>query len=189
MQLPLRMMEDDSEPPPLEDMSEKLKWLEKSKRLAPREKSNNQDKGNGKAGSAKEAISDQHKSKTKERQGRSGFGGFQKGFLSVSKPTLKPGVFSSVENSSSTSLSKYGTGWCTDFKAKESKQVDDRNDDIVRPTLSGKRSGLEFPEVQQAMKELYPTPSTESKLVSEFDVIHISYIKPCYHKCWNILPL
>lgn len=155
-------------------MKEELERMGRGRQLAPMAKSKesvtlnkgNASKGHGKAASAIEANIEHHNNKTKERQqGGSGFGGFQKGFLSGSKPAVKVGVSSSVASSSS-SQSKSSTEGSIDLMLKMSRKGDNPEDDIIRPKVSGKNSGLEFPEVQEAMKELNPLLATDSKLVS-----------------------
>ena len=80
-----------------------------------------------------------------------GFGGFQKGFLFGSKPS-KP---SSSSNRKSKSIPSQGNG-----RSGQSLQVED---DIIRPKTTRNESALEFPEVQEAMKELNPMLATDSK--------------------------
>lgn len=160
-------MTDDCEPPPLEDMTEELESMGRSSVLSggkftPSIKCPTINKCSGKAGSANEENLEQPKSITKRReQGGSGFGGFQKGFLSGSKAELKCGVSFSKVNTSSSSSSKHSAGWCAGFNEKELRKGNDPLDDVIRPKVSGKQYGLEFPEVQQAMKELNLMPDSK----------------------------
>ena len=71
----------------------------------------------------------------------SGFGGFKKGFL------FNSAVTSSDDVSKTTAITAVAV------------------DDVIRPKVSGqsKQSSLEFPEVQEAMKESFPFLNTESE--------------------------
>lgn len=116
------------------------------------------------------------KRQAKEKAGEtgSGFGGFKKGFL-----------FSSKSSSSSPASTKNN---CVHLKSKDetsSEKLDSTTslhattkppkdqgtleavDDVIRPKQQdSKSSGLEFPEVQQAMKNSFPFLNTEGELLS-----------------------
>lgn len=129
-------MADDG-PPPLEDMTEQL--LERAKcqgnKLHPQPT----------VQLPKDAATAVHEkeTRTKRKETNTGgeFGGLRKGFLSGSAVASK-GVKAKVQSSST------GGG-----------AVDD---DIIRPKQkTSKSSGLEFPEVQETMKESFPFLNTQ----------------------------
>ena len=143
-------MEDGGEPPPLEDMAEQLERIALGRgrpstsittKITP---SLNHSKKKHPA-SIGEASLDEGKSllynNGRQHGDSASFGGFQKGFLFGAKLSTKAGA----------------------------EKVDKPEDDVIRPWVSGKDSRvseLEFPEVQQAMKEMNPTLDTESKQYS-----------------------
>lgn len=113
----------------------------------------------------------QEKRKAREKESRtarddtgqgSTFGGFQRGFLFGSKP-LK-----SVSKSKHTTASRTVVdATTTPIQAKTNNPQGVQSataDDVIRPKQQdSKSSDLEFPEVQEAMKNSYPFLNTESK--------------------------
>lgn len=98
--------------------------------------------------------------KKKETRNVGGFGGLRKGFLSGSAPASPPnrGVKAKVQSSGSTNL---GVEMTKDPGGQGAVEV--TVDDVIRPKQQGsKNSGLEFPEVQEAMKESLPFLNTQS---------------------------
>lgn len=81
-----------------------------------------------------------------------GFGGFQRGFLSSSKSASA----SSTKTGGSTGR-KVGT-----TPSNVSQGTSEPDDDVIRPKQQdSKSSGLEFPEVQEAMRTSYPFLQSE----------------------------
>ena len=169
------------EPPPLEDMTEQLEKARNSKiqfqqahlpglKTEPKlSTSSNQKKAqNQSKKKATETVhhADSHISdnstvkssnvpvtneSSKKKSSSSSFGGFRKGFLSGSKQS------SSTCSSSKRSQDKVSSqGWDKDAVKPA--------DDVIRPKQQ-KSSSLEFPEVQEAMKESFPFLNTDSKLL------------------------
>ena len=93
-----------------------------------------------------------------------GFGGLQKGFLFSSKPP-KSATASEKSKTGSRKSIKYstGAGQGTSGQGTSGQGTSEVADDIIRPKKqNSESSGLEFPEVQEAMKESYPFLNTES---------------------------
>ena len=130
----------EEEPPPLEDMTEELEKICKINRtVLPRIKPvpNELD-------APKRVEPQRTRAKKSDTKEDTGFCGLQKGFLSSSKTSKPPS--SSKKKKSAESL--------TDKTSKT-------GDYVIRPKKS---SGLEFPEVQEAMKEINPILAADSKL-------------------------
>lgn len=123
-------------PPPLEDMTEQLERVKHHrKKLCSTTHPHN--------GAGKKAMSCEQKKETvtKAAESGSGFGGLRKGFLSGSQ-------------------SKSGK-----VKVQSSPSTPEVTvDDVIRPKQQQNTgsSGLEFPEVQEAMKESFPFLNTQS---------------------------
>ncbi len=105
------------------------------------------------------SVTSQPQDTKKKKTSGSSFGGFQKGFLSGSKqsssarPSAKP---------SKTKLSP-DQGQANSVNGQsEGKGAVKPADDVIRPKQQ-KSSSLEFPEVQEAMKESFPFLNTDSK--------------------------
>ncbi len=130
------------------------KWTQT--KTSPKTARDSEKHGNTNTPSQKDQKQSQRESKSsKKSSSGASFGGFQKGFLSGSQT---PG-----SRSSKTIPTK---------KSGAAKNVSERviDDDIIRPKISAqnsKSSGLEFPEVQEAMKESFPFLNTESKVFVE----------------------
>ncbi len=142
----------DDEPPPLEDMT---KDLERMGRISSRYASPQQNDTNSNSvssstrGAVLSKTSDINKPvKKKSAQESKGFCGFQKGFLSGSSKNPR----NTTKSSSSSSEA-----------IKESHKASQHVDDIIRPKNTSGKSGLELPEVQDAMRETYPALATDSK--------------------------
>lgn len=114
-------------------------------------------------GSSGPSAKDTSKASGKRLQGRdkkkesnkSSFGGFQKGFLSATKPSSSPPASSAASVAKISKVNPVGS------KSQGSQEV---VDDVIRPKeQSSKLSGLEFPEVQEAMKKSYLSMDPDSE--------------------------
>ena len=175
-------------PPPLEDMSEQLEKMKQHRmKLLQPSSELSKDKTKVKAAPSADQPSSEHsKDKTKVETapsaGRgkssegSGFGGLRKGFLSgsSSKTPTVAGDLSSKTRPRSKSDKPKSNGTDNPANLRTSSGVDD----IIHPKVSGKSSGLEFPEVQEAMKESFPFLNTESKRGNIMEHLHASFYWP-----------
>lgn len=136
-------------PPPLEDMTEQL---ERARCDRKKLRSSAQPPKETTATGRKPVASHEEKKATqKATQGGNGFGGLRKGFLTSSSEPRQRDQKGKVQRSDSTS-------------AKLPAAAEMTVDDVIRPKQqqNSKSSGLEFPEVQEAMKESFPFLNTQS---------------------------
>lgn len=142
---------DEEGPPPLEDMTEELERMKlaRAKQQLPD------------AAKVSEKSKSKEKKEVKKEHKESGFGGFQKGFLFRSEPQSKSVSKSAgpMPNSAAAASQQQSSSSST---VKVAKAVPE--DDVIRPKMSAsEKSSLEFPEVQEAMKESFPFLNTESE--------------------------
>ena len=155
-------MLDCADVPPLEDMSEELEKIKalrmQSKRVeqsdiiqSPRQDTSLKPTVSVNGSKSKQVTKERSQTaRTKEKtsgSSKSSFGGFKKGFL-VSSSDSKP----QAKKTSPPSAKKK-----TPVAANSAKEAGSKDSDIpfIRPKDEAK-SSLEFPEVQQAMKEAFP---------------------------------
>ena len=147
--------------PPLEDMSE---YLQRAKEL--------QLKNHGTARNDPEPQAPQHYPVTKQtevtlsehdldvngvrRKKEATFGGLKKGFLFASadkRGNKKPAVKTEREKQA-TKMARQSGAASSHASTKDSSSSEDIP--FIKPQVQGTAKGLEFPEVQEAMKEAYP---------------------------------